>query len=129
VGTNNHFLSIKSKQELIGTSSIYFEGDEANIGILIGKEYSGKGFGRKVWSLLVEEIAPSFGAKKVTGGTLEPNIAMVNLFEGSGMKIVSRIQGGGEFAGNPCDVLFFSKITPLSARQNSDPLAAHVIKN
>ncbi len=109
IGTNNHFLSIKVNQELIGTATLYFEGNEANIGILIGKEYSGEGLGRRAWNMLTEEIAPSLGARKVIGGTLEPNKAMVSLFEGSGMKMESRIHEGGEFAGNRCDILIFSK--------------------
>ena len=107
--TPNKFFSIKINRTLIGTLTVHFEGSEvANAGILIGPEYSGQGYGKETWKLLIEEIAPELQIKKLLAGTLSVNYAMINVFEKSGMLFYDLLKNAEIFDDTLFDVIIYS---------------------
>jgi RimJ/RimL family protein N-acetyltransferase len=107
--TPNKFFSIKINRTLIGTLTVNFEGSEvANAGILIGPEYSGQGYGKETWKLLIQEIAPELQIKKLLAGTLSVNYAMINVFEKSGMQFYQLLKNAEVFDDTLCDVIVYS---------------------
>lgn len=89
--TDSLFLAIKlrEKRQMIGTiaANVISQHQTADIGILIGDRPSwGKGYGLEAWSSLMENLFERFNMRKVTGGTLSCNEAMVRIMQKSGMQ-------------------------------------------
>lgn len=63
--------------------------------ILIAPEQERKGFGKKVWELLVNDVPSQLGIRKVTAGTLEVNTVIINLFEICNIEFEARLVGEG----------------------------------
>ena len=87
-GTINKFLAIKREEVLVGSATIYCSTDyfSCSCGIMIGKEFSGKGLGKMAWNILVTDMARTLRIRKVEAGTHIENIKMISLFKNSGMK-------------------------------------------
>jgi len=85
-GSCNCFWSIHSLSDdkQIGTMTAYIdeESQVADIGILIG-DYSarGTGFGKEAFGLAIYYLFNVRNLRKVTGGTVEQNVAMIKIFE------------------------------------------------
>ena len=84
--TNNLFLAIYYKDKFIGTMTAYrsVAHGTADIGLLIDSSMQGKGLGKDAWATLMNYLLDS-GTRKVTGGTLRCNTAMVRIMRGCGM--------------------------------------------
>ncbi len=85
------FLAIKNKNDnaLIGTMTAYINIHHrtADIGILIGNQsYQGKGIAKEAWILLLTLLLNETNVRKVTGGTLSCNQAMVAIMKKAGMQ-------------------------------------------
>ena len=107
----NKFLAIKRDGLLIGTGTIYLNKDfgTCSIGILIGPDYAGNGFGKIAWALLIGEVASSLGVRKVSAGTLKENKQMLRLFETSGMELEAVLKDEGILEGKPTDIIIYSR--------------------
>jgi ribosomal-protein-alanine N-acetyltransferase len=109
--SSNHFFSIKVKEELVGTATLYVNVAYkiASPGILIAPEHCGKGFGKKAWEMLVFDLPSQLGIRKVSAGTLEVNVAMIRLFESCNMEFEARLKGESIFNELPADILLYRK--------------------
>ena len=88
-GTDNDFIAIETldDNELIGTLTIYrsIRDHSADLGLLIGKEYWGYGYGTEAWNAILDLLSGSKDVLKITAGTLRDNVRMRNVLEKSGM--------------------------------------------
>jgi RimJ/RimL family protein N-acetyltransferase len=84
--SENLFMAIYYKSSFIGTITVYrsLAHGTADIGLLISPSVQGKGLGKDAWITLMTYLLNT-GTRKVTGGTLRCNVAMVRIMESSGM--------------------------------------------
>lgn len=85
----NHYLAIENGS-LVGTATIYVEDGRADIGTLIG--VPGHGYGSEVFGHLIAIAFSIPGVRKVTGGTLDGNVAMWKVYEKHGMKLEATLR-------------------------------------
>lgn len=112
--TENLFLKIISRAntKIIGTmrANIASPHQTADIGIMIGcREVWGKGFGLDAWSTLMSWFLTRGGIRKVTGGTMRANVAMVKIMEKSGMALEAVRPGQELLEERPQDLMYFGK--------------------
>lgn len=111
--TSNYFLSIKSimSGELLGTMSVYIDKNNsvADMGILVGKEYSNKGLGTQVWSLMQNHLLNVLSIRKITAGTLRCNIGMLSIMKKNGMISDGLRQAQYIVDGQPVDIIYMAK--------------------
>lgn len=87
----NHLWAIEVPDEggrHIGNISVTYDRNNglADIGILIGAHgCRGKGYGATAWSVVLEWLKTRTSLRKITGGCLAPNKAMVRIMRGAGM--------------------------------------------
>ena len=85
--TSNSFLKIEDTKtkKMIGTSTVYInkQHKRADIGLLIGTCYSGKGYGSEAWNAIIQSLRETENIQKLTAGTAV-NIAMRRIIEKSG---------------------------------------------
>lgn len=111
-GSPNLFLKIlDSSRVMVGTLTVYIDANHNvhHCGILVDPNAAKRGFGRKAWVALTRHICPNLGARKVVAGTLESNIAMIKLFEISGMSFEARLCDEKQYDGKLHDVLIYSR--------------------
>lgn len=110
--TDNMFLAIYQDANFVGTMTAYVSTihKTADMGIMIGDAQSwGKGIGQDAWMTLMRHLFERCGIRKVTGGTLKCNAAMVRIMLKSGMK-PDGVRVAHELVdGEPQDVLHFAK--------------------
>lgn len=111
-GTDNLFFAIYQGAEFIGTMTAYVSQihKTADMGILIGVPSQGKGLGSDAWATLMRYLFQA-GARKVTGGTLRCNSAMIKIMLNSGMN-PDGVRIAHELVdGKPEDILYFAKFS------------------
>lgn len=112
--SDNIFVAIYLDAKFIGTMTAYISTvhQTADMGIMIGdRQYWGKGIGQDAWITLMESLFDQIHLRKVTGGTLRCNTAMVNIMLSSGMK-PDGIRTAQELVdSNPVDILHFAKFS------------------
>jgi len=109
-GTDNLFIAIYQESAFIGTMTAYRSAihSTADIGLLIGASAQGKGLGKDAWATLMAHLLAT-GTRKVTGGTLCCNEAMVRIMQGCGMQ-ADGVRAGQELVdGVAHDMLHFAK--------------------
>ena len=109
----NHFLAISDKQEkLKGTMTIYVSTAHgtADLGILIGREYSGHGLGKRSWQTVIAYLEEQTRTRKITAGCASLNHSMIRLAEGSGMVLEGRRRQQEIHDGVAVDILLYGKI-------------------
>jgi len=109
-GTRNLFMAIRHEGRLVGTMTVYRtpQHGTADIGLLIGEGGQGQGWGRDAWGTMLAYLLRA-GTRKVTGGTLRCNVAMVRIMEACGM-VPDGVRVGQEMVdGAPQDVLYFAR--------------------
>jgi RimJ/RimL family protein N-acetyltransferase len=109
-GTDNLFLAIYQGAEYIGTMTAYVSQvhNTADMGLLIGAASQGKGLGADAWATLMRYLFQA-GARKVTGGALRCNSAMIKIMLNSGMS-PDGVRVAQELVdGKPEDILYFAK--------------------
>ncbi len=109
-GSDNLFIAIYHDDAFIGTMTAYrsLVHGTADIGLLIGAAVQGKGLGKDAWGTLMAYLLAT-GTRKVTGGTLRCNQAMVRIMQGCGMQ-ADGVRAGQELVdGVPQDILYFAK--------------------
>lgn len=109
-GSNNLFMAIIYDEQLVGTMTAYVSTvhQTADIGLLIGAQCQGKGLGKDAWPTLMEHLLRS-GIRKVTGGTLRCNQAMVRIMESAGMQPDGVRKAQELVNGKPEDILYFAR--------------------
>lgn len=109
-GTNNLFIAIYFENKFIGTMTAYRSTvhGTADIGLLIGSGEQGRGLGKDAWATLMHHLLVT-GTRKVTGGTVRCNTAMVKIMQANGMQ-EDGVRVGQEIVdGVSQDILHFAK--------------------
>ena len=112
--TANSFLKITEvKEEMIGTATIYTnkEHKRADIGLLIGPNYSGMGYGSEAWNAIVQNLRRSQNIQKLTAGTASINIAMRKIIEKSGFFHEATLKGHEIIEEERVDIYYYSQFT------------------
>lgn len=114
IGTYNWFLKIVDAQDgqTIGTMTAYVSAQHctADMGILIGRrQVWGQGMGQDSWNTLMSWFLDKQGIRKVTGGTMKANSAMVRIMEKSGMTLEAVRRGQELLEKKPQDLLYYAK--------------------
>ena len=94
--------------------TVYFSipHETADMGIMIGdRTVWGQGVGKDAWSTLMSCLLESGRVRKVTGGTLRCNVAMVNLMHKAGMSLDGLRLHHELVDCMPQDILYFSKFS------------------
>jgi len=112
--SENMYLSIKNNenQRLIGSITAYInlKHRTADMGLMIGDCATwGKGFGLEAWSNLMEYLFNTEKLRKITGGAMRNNQAMIKIFEKSGMHLEATIFKQELLDGVPVDILCYAK--------------------
>jgi len=112
--SSNVFLSIRTKNDgvMIGTITAYIATphNTADMGILLGnKNYWGLGLGQQAWNTLGNWLIESVGIRKITGGTVSKNLAMIKIMENFGMFHEATRSKQQIFDGIAHDVQYYSK--------------------
>jgi RimJ/RimL family protein N-acetyltransferase len=107
---DNLFVAIYHKSSFIGTMTAYrnLAHGTADIGLLVSPSVQGKGLGKDAWITLMTYLLTT-GTRKVTGGTLRCNVAMVRIMESSGMHPDGVRVGQELIDGKAQDILHFAK--------------------
>lgn len=114
VGTSNWFLKIVDSHNglTVGTMTAYalMHHGTVDLGILIGRrEVWGQGLGQDAWNTLMGWFLEKAKLRKVTGGAMRANVAMVRIMEKSGMTLEA-VRGAQELLeGKPQDLLYYAK--------------------
>jgi RimJ/RimL family protein N-acetyltransferase len=108
-GTASHFWSIRLRGDAraVGTVTAHVDvrAAVADVGFLVGAR--GRGIGREACGLVLDFLFRHARLRKVTGGTVRANTAMVRIFEGWGMA-AEGVQREQEVVDDrPCDVVLF----------------------
>ncbi len=89
-GSDNFFFAIEDHAgNMLGTMTVYQDTHNrlADIGILIGPtEAHGKGLGLEAWQTVSDWIINTLSPRKITGGCMASNKAMIKIMEKSGMR-------------------------------------------
>lgn len=113
-GGDNLFLSIRRLDtgRAIGTMTAYVSTHHGtvDVGLMIGdKSVWGRGFGLDAWNSLTSWLLSQSTIRKLTGGTLACNMAMVRIMERTGMQLEGVRKAQEIVEGLPQDVLYFAK--------------------
>lgn len=116
-GTDNLFLAIMRRDDarVVGTMTAYVSAvhGTADLGILIGdRSCWGQGLGLDAWQVLMAHLFQSAGLRKITGGTLRPNVGMVRVLERSGMHLEGVRERQEIVDGVPVDTLLYARFRP-----------------
>ena len=110
IGSDNMLIAVYSGGIFVGTMTAYRSviHGTCDIGLLIGAKAQGKGLGKDAWATLMAHLLAT-GTRKVTGGTLRCNEAMVRIMKGCGMQSDGERARHELISGIPQDILYFAK--------------------
>jgi ribosomal-protein-alanine N-acetyltransferase len=110
----NRFLKIILQQDarMVGTMTAYIAVPHGtvDIGIMVGcRSVWGQGVGQDAWNTLMGWFLETVGIRKVTGGTMRSNVAMLRIMERSGMTLEAVRPSQEMLDGLPQDILYYGK--------------------
>lgn len=114
-GTASLLLGIRLLPEngqLIGTITAHVAAAHgtADMGLMIGERARwGRGYGLQAWTLLLGHLLGPLALRKVTAGTVRPNLGMRTIIERSGMHLEAIRQRQELIDGVEEDVLYFAR--------------------
>lgn len=114
VDTPNLFLAVieRFSGRTVGTLTAYrnLQHRTADIGIMIGERgVWGKGYGLEAFSLMMDSLFATDEVRKVTAGTISPNIGMVRIMERSGMHLEATRVAQELADGVPVDIVHYAR--------------------
>ncbi len=81
----------------------------ADIGIVVGADgCQGKGYGATAWDAVLDWLKTDTTLRKITGGCLAPNVAMVRIMKGAGMQPDGLRPKHYVVEGKAVDVVYFA---------------------
>ena len=111
--SSNLFLCIREIEgRRVGTMTAYIAEPHGtgDMGLMIGeRDCWGRGYGLEAWSAVMAHLFENRRLRKVTGGTVRPNVGMVRIMERSGMTLEAVRQRQEVIAGCEEDVLYFAR--------------------
>ena len=108
--SDNLFIAVYCGRAFVGTMTAFRSvvHGTCDIGLLIGAKDQGKGLGKDAWGTLMTHLLGT-GTRKVTGGSLRCNEAMIRIMLSCGMQ-PDGVRVGQELVdGVPHDTLYFAK--------------------
>ena len=113
-GSPNRFLKILRQEDgrMVGTMTAYaaVHHGTVDIGLIVGcRSTWGQGVGQDAWNTLLYWLLEIAGVRKVTGGAMRCNLAMVRIMERSGMTLEAVRPGQEMLDGIPQDLVYFGK--------------------
>jgi ribosomal-protein-alanine N-acetyltransferase len=113
-GAPNHFLKICRLEDglMVGTMTVYaaVPHGTVDVGIMVGNRNAwGHGLGQDAWNTLLNWLLKEGGVRKVTGGAMRCNQAMVRIMLRSGMDLEAVRPNQEMFEGTPQDLLYFGR--------------------
>lgn len=114
--STNSFLLLLHRRDAtpIGTMTVYRKPEHgtADIGLMLGnRAYWRQGLGLEAWITVMNVVLQEKGMRKVTGGTVKTNSAMVKIMEQSGMKLDAVRERQELIEGQAVDLLHYSRFT------------------
>lgn len=110
--SDNLFLAILDKESgiVIGTMTAYVfrHHGTVDVGLLVGVESWGKGFGQDAWDTLLDWLLQQ-GARKVTAGAAAGNRGMITIMERSGMQLEATRKAQEIIDGQPQDIVYYAR--------------------
>jgi RimJ/RimL family protein N-acetyltransferase len=93
-GTPHYFWAVEERDSgrLVGTMTAYFEGADADVGILIG--FPGQGLGSEAWGLALDHLLRVEKRARARAGTAAGHAAMRRLCERWGMGLEAEAPPG-----------------------------------
>lgn len=113
-GTPHLFYALEAKDETLGhfgNLNVYVDPRHrtADVGILVGeRSVWGKGYGGEAWRAATEYLL-AHGVRKVTGGCVADNAAMVKIFRSAGMVEDGRRARHYLYEDREVDVVYFAR--------------------
>jgi len=108
-GGPNLFWAVERSADgqLLGSMTAFVDAHQktADLGIVIG--VAGQGFGSAAWGLAMEHCFNVLSKRKVTGGAVAPNEAMIRIFRRHGMVLEGTRRQQELLDDGPADVLLF----------------------
>jgi RimJ/RimL family protein N-acetyltransferase len=107
---DNILREIQLSGNLIGTISAYIDKQNriADVGILIGHGFQGKGYGFDAWSMFCENMF-EIGMRRIEGGCMAANAPMIRLFRKYGMQEEGRRMSHFAFEGSYSDLVLYGR--------------------
>jgi ribosomal-protein-alanine N-acetyltransferase len=103
---------LPENERLIGTITAHVAPAHgtADMGLMIGERACwGRGYGLEAWTLLLGHLFGPLALRKVTAGTVRPNLGMRIIMERSGMHLEAIRQRQELIEGVEEDVLYFAR--------------------
>lgn len=106
-------IVINSTGQMVGTMTAYasVHHGTVDIGILIGPAAWGKGIGQDAWNALIGWLSRNPSVRKITAGTMRPNVSMVRIMERAGMTLEAIRPKQELLDGQPVDLLYYGKFS------------------
>ena len=114
----------KTSQVHIANISAYRDLNNSviDLAILLGeRKFWGKGYGRETWIAMMNFIICKGVARKVTGGTMSTNTAMLRIFQEAGMHEDGRRLRQFVFEGQEIDALYFARFANTGVARLNHP--------
>jgi RimJ/RimL family protein N-acetyltransferase len=112
--SNNFFCALEhlpSESRHIGNVTVYVDRPNqlADVAIMVGdRSVWGSGVGFEAWAAVLHTLIEREGFRKVTGGSVAPNRAMIRIMEKAGMQPDCRRRAHYLIEGNPVDVVSYA---------------------
>ena len=97
-------------KEFVGTISAYRDefNQIANMGILIGKPYQGRRYGKEAWQAVMDWLFTQ-GVRKIEAGTMAVNEPMLKVFRASWMQLEAEQKNHFLWNNQPIGLLLYAK--------------------
>ena len=109
--SGNYFSAIEADSNThIGNISVAVDAANglADISILLDKQVWGVGYGLETWSAVMAALLHREGFRKVTGGAVASNRAMIKIMESAGMEPDGRRRAHYIIDGSAVDVVYYA---------------------
>lgn len=109
----HHYRKITAENQYIGTITAYVDrvNGVADVGILVGSSYSGRGYGEQAWRLFLQELRRE-GVRKIEAGCMARNKPMIRIFEKNHMRLEGTRRAHFQIGENQYDDLVMYGIFP-----------------
>lgn len=108
---SNILRDIRLEGNLIGTISAYIDVPNrvADVGLLIGRGFGGKGYGYEAWAMCCNMLFENMNMRRIEGGCMGINLPMIKIFRRFGMKEEGRRMSHFIVDGTYSDLILFGR--------------------
>ena len=108
---DNVLREIRVNGDMVGTISAYVDRFNlvADVGLLIPRYHWGKGYGYTAWAALCDTLFDNVGLRRIEGGCMAANTAMIEIFRKYGMHEEGRRQNHFIVDGAYSDLVLYGR--------------------